>query len=342
MTARRIVAVLAAIVLIGGALLVRNAIDDDGAEADGPNGSIVPGTSPDAGRDAAALICSTEVAAACEAIGAAHPELAVSVEPAGRTLDRLGALPEGTEPPVWLTVAPFPEMAESLRTAGGLDPLGGTADALAASPLVAATPTGGRAEALAAGCAGTPLWRCVGDHASGPWTDIGGDESWRTLRPSLGVVETDATALGSFAAAVAGYLGSPSVSRSAWESDPSFIPWLRRLAGAVSPTALSAGTPLATMATRAGALDIAATSEAARIGLGARSDAFDASYPEPSMWLEAVLAVPDGITIPDDVPGLAAAALQEAGWDDAATATQSLPGASTMLALRTLWQEATT
>lgn len=340
MTARRIVAVLAAIVLIGGALLVRNAIDDDGADADGPTPSIVTGTAPDADPDATTIVCSTEVAAACAAIGAAHPELDVSVEPAGRTLDRLGALPEGTEPPVWLTVAPFPAMADSLRAGAGLDPLGGTADAVAATPLIVATPTGGRADVLATGCAGAPLWRCIGDHASASWTDIGGDAAWRTLRPSLGLVETDATALGSFATAVAGYFGTPSISRSAWESDPAFIPWLRRLAGAVSPTALSAGTPLATMATRAGALDIAATTEAARAALGATADRFDASYPEPSMWLESVLAVPDGIAVPDDIAGIAATALADTGWDGAAAATQSLPSASTMLALRTLWQEA--
>ena len=340
MTARRIVAVLAAVILIGGALLVRNAIDDDEADPGGPTPSIATGTTPDTATDAAAIICSTEVAAACAAIDAAHPALDVSVEPAGRTLDRFGALPDGSEPTVWLTVAPFPAMVDALRTGAGLDPFGGTADVLAATPLVVATPTGGRAEVLATGCAGAPLWRCIGDHAGGPWTDIGGDASWRTLRPSLGVVETDATALGSFATAVAGYLGTPSISRSAWEADPSFIPWLRRLAGAVSPSALSAGTPLATMATRAGALDIAATTEAARAALGATADRFDASYPEPSMWLESVLAVPDGVAVPDDIAVIATGALADAGWDGAATATQSLPSASTMLALRTLWQEA--
>ncbi|MET0458860.1 MAG: hypothetical protein ABW195_06415 [Ilumatobacteraceae bacterium] len=340
MTARRIVAVIAAIVLIGGALLLRNAIDDDDAEADGPTGSTVAGTSPDVGTDAATVICSTELEAACTAIRDAHPELDVEVEPAGETLDRLAALADGTEPPVWLTVAPFPEMVDSLRTAAGLEPLAGTGDPLAATPLVVATPTGGRAEVLAAGCAETPLWRCIGANASAPWTDLGGEAAWGKLRPSLGLVDTDATALGSFADAVAGYLGAPTFSTPS-ASDPAFLAWLRQLAGAVSPAALSAGTPLDTMATRP-AVDIAATSEAARIGLGATADRFDPSYPEPSMWLEAVLAVPDGITVPDDIAGLAAAALADAGWAGAATAAQSLPAASTMLALRALWQEAAT
>ncbi len=121
--------------------------------------------------------------------------------------------------------------------------------------------------------------------------------------------------------------------------DPAFIAWLRRLSGAVDPAALSAGSPLATMATRAGALDVAATTTAEQSALGATDDRFDASYPEPSMWLEAVLAVPDGAAVPDDLGDVATGAL--AGWDAPSTATQSLPSASTMLALRTLWAEAT-
>jgi hypothetical protein len=140
---------------------------------------------------------------------------------------------------------------------------------------------------------------------------------------------------------VAGYFGTPSISRTAWEADPAFIPWLRRLADAVSPSALSAGTPLATMVTRAGALDIAATTAAERTALGATADRYDASYPEPSMSVEAVVAVPGGIAVPDDVAAIATATLVDSGWDAAAADDESLPSASTMLALRTLWQEAT-
>ncbi len=57
------------------------------------------------------------------------------------------------------------------------------------------------------------------------------------------------------------------------------------------------------------------------------------------MWLEAVLAVPDGAAVPDDLGDVATGAL--VGWDAPSAATQAVPGASTMLALRTLWSEAT-
>jgi hypothetical protein len=158
------------------------------------------------------------------------------------------------------------------------------------------------------------------------------------VRPSLGVVDREAAALASFADAVAGYLGTPDITSSVL-GDPAFIAWLRRLSGAVDESRLSAGTPLGTMVTRAGALDVAATTVAEHAALGARAGEFDASYPEPSMWLQAVLAASEGTAVPDDLGGLAAEAL--AGWDAPTAATQPVPSASTMLALRTLWQEAT-
>ncbi len=272
--------------------------------------------------------------AACDAIAADHG-IDVVVEPAGVTLDRLTALEDGADAPVWLTISPYPAMLDELRA--GAPPLGGTVEALAASQLSVATPVGGRSDVLAAACAGVPLWRCLGERAGDPWTELGGEASWNTVRPSLGVVEREGVALASFADAVAGYFGSPQISSTTF-SDPAFIAWLRRLAGAVDESQLSAGTPLATMAVRP-SLDVAATTEAERTTVGV--DRFDVNYPDPTMWVEAVLAVPDGTSVAGDVATTAADALLAAGWGDPSTAVQPVPGASTMLALRTLWGEVT-
>ena len=96
------------------------------------------------------------------------------------------------------------------------------------------------------------------------------------------------------------------------------------------------------MVTRPSALDVAATTVAEQAALGANGERFDASYPEPSMWLEAVLAVPEGSAVPDDVAAVASdSARPPQRGTPASAATQALPGASTMLALRALWQEAT-
>ncbi len=79
---------------------------------------------------------------------------------------------------------------------------------------------------------------------------------------------------------------------------------MRRLAGA-DTSGLSGGTPLATMVTRTGSLDIAATTVAdVEVLFASRDDLkLDTVNPNPTMWVEAVLAVPPGTAAPD---GLAA------------------------------------
>ena len=99
------------------------------------------------------------------------------------------------------------------------------------------------------------------------------------------------------------------------------------------------GTPVATMLTRPSAVNVAATSDAEIAALGAPSSELESSYPEPSMWLQAVLATPAGAEVPDDLAQDAAAALAAAGWARPESAAQPLPSANTMLALRQLWEE---
>lgn len=333
MALRRIGALLVAAALIVGAVLLRRALDDD-ATADAPPSPSAP-ESP--GRRAAALVCITELRAVCDAVRAEHPDLAVTVEAAGVTLDRLARVADVDEAPLWLTIEPFPAMVDSLRSAARLDALAAEATPVAVTQLVLASPTDGRADVLARACAGSPLWRCVGERAGTRWTDLGGQASWNTLRPALGAVDAQAQALASFAAAVAGYLGTADVRASAWEADPAFTPWVNRLARAVSTSSLSGGTPLGTMASRPSALDLAATSAAEAAALG--GDRFALNYPEPSMWLEAVLAVPRATAAPAGLLDDLASAAATAGWDAPRDVPQRLPGATTMLALRARWQE---
>ena len=328
MAGKRIGAVLVAIVLVAGALLLRrNVIESSDDDPDTTATTAAPSAPP------GQIVCASELEAACDAIAEADPDVDVLVEPAGVTLDRLAALDDGAEAPVWLTLDPFPAMVDELRTAAGSTPLNASTEALGASQLSVATPAGGRSDVLTAACTGEPLWRCIGEHAGEPWTEIEGETAWGTVRPSLGVVEREAAALASFADAVAGYFGSAQISSTNF-SDPAFIAWLRQLTGPVDESQLSAGTPLSTMAVRP-PLDVAATTEAERSTAG--GDRFGANYPDPTMWVEAVLAVPDGVSVPGDLAGTAVAALAASGWADPSAAAQSVPGASTMLALRSLW-----
>ena len=64
-------------------------------------------------------MCATELRVACDAIDG---DVSVVVEPAGVTLDRLAALADDAESPVWLTLQPFPAMLDDLRSASGSTP----------------------------------------------------------------------------------------------------------------------------------------------------------------------------------------------------------------------------
>lgn len=330
MIARRLGAVLAAAALIVGAVFARRALDDEDAAADDdPPVDVVPTT----------LLCITELRAACLAVAADHPELEVTVEDAGRTLDRLAVLADPDEASLWATLEPFPAMVDVLRTTGGLALIEADVAPIAATRTAIALPSGARDDLLLAECADGALWRCVGDAAGVAWTEIGSDTDLGTVRPALGDVESSASALASFAAAMAGYFDDPDISRTRWEADPDFVGWLRPLARAVRTDQLSAGTPLATMVTRRGALDVAATTDAEAADVRASGQAFDIQYPEPSMWVEAVLAVPAGVAAPDDLATDLTAALTT--WTPTDQAGTALPDAGTMIALRTLWGDAT-
>ncbi len=326
MTAKRIGAALVAVALIVVALGVRRAIDDDGAAAE-------PGPTTTTATAATDLVCATELAAACQAVKADHPELTVRVEPAGTTLDRLAT---STEPaPLWATIQPFPEMVDVMRPR---DPVGYTTEPLASSLLTLALPTGGRNQALGAACTTPAVWSCIGDIAGTAWSDYGGDPAFGRVRPSLGRVDREAVALASFADAVAGYTGSPTINVGALNDDLDFQTWLRKLAGA-DRSNLTGGTPLATMVT-ANSLDIAATTVAeVQVLLDSRADLkLDLVYPNPQMWVVAVLAVPPGTAAPAGLAADLTAALGAAGWGAPGDATQSVPDASTMVALRELWK----
>jgi hypothetical protein len=332
-TAKRIGAALVAVALIVIALVVRRTVIDDDDAAAGP--STAPTTA--APTAATELVCATELAAACQAVKADHPGLTVRVEPAGTTLDRLAASKDPA--PLWATIEPFPEMVDVLRPQ---DPVGYTTEPLASSQLILALPHGGRSAALGAACTTPAVWACIGNVAGTAWSEYGGDPSFGRIRPSLGRVDREAVALASFANAVAGYTDSPTINAGALGDDLEFRTWLRRLAGA-DTSGLSGGTPLATMVTRAGSLDIAATTVAdvAVLFLSRDDLQLDTVTPNPTMWVQAVLAVPPGTAAPDGLAADLTTELSLAGWRAPEDATQPVPDATTMVALRELWKSAT-
>ncbi len=311
MMGRRVATVVLAVALIVGAFFLRRNVieggDDEPDATDGPD-------------PAAELVCVTELEAVCDTLADADPELSVTVEAARVTLDRVTG---GESVPLWLTFEPFPTMTGSLAAG----------DVLAASELVVGTRPPRQAE-LSTRCADQALWRCVGDLTGEDWNDAPPGP----VEPSVGDAGRSASGLASFASAVAGYFGAPQFS-TVELADPSFLAWVRPFVDAVPVEELTAGTPVGTMLTRQSAVNVAGTSDAEITALGEPGTGVERSYPEPSMWLQAVLAAPAGAGVPEDLAADAAAALLDAGWERPDPSQTPLPSATTMLALRGLWEE---
>ena len=105
----KLLAVVAALAMIGVAVLVRSRIADDD-EGDGGDGDP---------REAFTVMCITELEAICRAL---EPEgIEVEVEDAGTTAD---ALADGRRPTfdAWVTIDPWPEMVDSRAAAGPNQP----------------------------------------------------------------------------------------------------------------------------------------------------------------------------------------------------------------------------
>ncbi len=312
MAAKRLATVVVAVGLIVGALLIRRNVIEGGDDGDSDGG--------DPPEPAEELVCLTELADVCASLGESHPDLTIRVEDAGATLARVA---EGEPVGLWLTFEPFPAMAS----------LTSDATILAASELAVATPPE-LTPVLNARCTGQALWRCIGDSAGEEWGDVPG-----RVQPSVGDAGATALGLASFASAVGGYFGTAQPSSAEWSNDAEFLGWVRGLVREVPVTDLTAGTPVATMVTRPSAVNVAATSDADIAALGARAAEAEPSYPEPSMWLQAVLATPAGADVPDALAQNAERALVAAGWAPPEAAGQPVPSANTMLALRQLWDD---
>lgn len=162
----RVVAVLVAVGLIVGAVLVRRAIDEDsGDDRSGPGETT-----------ALVLVCATELRAACETL-----DVEIRIEDAAVTADALAR--DTIDLDLWAVPAPWPEIVDDTRQRAGLEPLFGETTPVARSPLVAVGP-----EALD-GCG----WRCLGDRAADD-LDLGA----RAATSGLGLLQSGALATGWF------------------------------------------------------------------------------------------------------------------------------------------------
>lgn len=340
---RRFLAVVAAVAMVAASAVIRSRLDRH---------------EEDAARTLR-LVCAQELDDVCEPLAGDHLQL--TVEPAGTTADRLGAMQGDAGLDGWLVPEPWPAIVDGRRKANALPPLfTGDRAPVARSPLVLVV-WKDRATALGGRCGQAVTWKCLGDAAAaGPWTASGGKAEWGSPKLGFASPVTDGQGLLILGQAVAGWFGRTDLSTNDFDNDDAFRRWLSALARAVT---VSATSPLQLMLTAGpAAYDAVGTVEAeagpALAGAAIRDD-LQKLYPAPMATADLVLAevagspaasslrravVTDGTRrdLADHgwrVPGFGSAR----GVSDAPPLppTTDLPPSGLLEALRARWQEAT-
>ena len=299
---KRLLAVLAAVWMIGLSLFIRSRLDDDG------------GGSSSSGQ--LKIACIQELLDACNALRSSGVD--VIVEAPAATVTRLAA----AQPDIdgWLTLDPWPGIADA--KSGRTTPT----VAVASSPLDIAV-VGDRASALATACGGTVGWRCLIERINQPWSELGGRAEWGPLRVGLPSTSS-ATGLLLYGNAVAGYFGHADYGTN--DFDAEFQAWnagLRSTFADSTFTRFVQQYPAAYTAVGAVGAEVAT-------GLGTRP----ASVIEPSPAGRAVVVV--AAVRQRDANDLSKRkaltdALRRSGWTDGPVPTNQtgLPAAGVLLAL---------
>lgn len=279
---KRLLAALAAVGMVVGAVVVRDRIDGGSGAGD---------------DDALQLLCGTDLAAVCEALAAADDRLEVTIEDEGLTADRLsGGRPDELGVDAWLTAAPWAGIVADNRATAGVegDPVTSTSDVLARSPATIVA-LRDRAAALAASCVGSVTWSCIGEVAGRPWSDVGGEATWGSVRPGLSAPET-----GSGLAVLSQAVSSRTVSvdlPADWArndlDDPAVSGWFDQLVSQAKRAGGSVTDPLARFLVApatfgmVGALEEASGPSVERAANGSQVEVI---YPEPVVTADVTLS----------------------------------------------------
>ncbi len=294
---KRLLAFVVAAAMVAGSLYVRSRIDDDGSGA----GTT---SSPSALR----IVCSTELAAACQALGGA-------VEDAGVTADRLVA---SDDPAIdaWIVPDPWPALVDVRRRQQQRDPLFGAAVVVAGTRLGLATWKGDVA------CPAPVTRTCVGEKGA---------------RAGHGDPARDGIGLLTLGNAVASFFGRTDLSTVDLE-DPAFDAWFAQLEqrGTINGDALNL------MFSSRGALYDAVAVTEVDVGnvvdKAADRQRVEVSYPAPMATAGAVVAARRGVQIDPGVRAKAAGALVDTGWRRGG-AGAGIPDAGFLDALLQRWRE---
>ena len=283
MTAKRVAALVGALLLIVGAVLLRGFLDDGGSVA--------------VGREASPVVCDPLVIEACEQ---AFPDVEVTEEDPGVTLDRLLDLERNPEPFVWVTAQVWFDMLAELSP---------RSNSMTSESIAVAS--SGRVVAFAAD---SPICTEAADVTTTLWSCLSSDQA---ADLDLGFDGTDSTLgllmLGDLTAAYFDTIGRLPGDIASNDFDPDFKRWR----AAIDDRLKSSGSApaLNVMLTRRGQFDAATTVGPRWTGEG-QQEGYTAVTPADGEQLVIVSAgaIGDARVETDDL----ADRLVEAGWDRAA------------------------
>jgi hypothetical protein len=206
--AKRLLAILAAAAMVAGAWFVRTKVLDKKST------SITDGstpTQPATPGAALAFVCIPELEPLCRATG--NP---FTVEPAGTTLTTISTAINPNI--VWVTLSPWPEMADAARKRSGLAPLPtDSRQNIGSSPVVIALPSD-RVAPLKIAC-GDLAWKCIGEKVNRPWKEIGGQPAWQDVTFRHKDPLTSAEGLSALGASLAARVGRTDLSSADFSSN---------------------------------------------------------------------------------------------------------------------------
>lgn len=302
--AGRVLAVLAAIGMIGGAFVYRYGVPGGGGGSGG-NGD---------GAAAGAIVCASELGPVCDAIEGAV------VERAGETADRLIAARGAADADVagWLAPGPWAAMVDEARALASKaalfedEPTG-----LASTPIVAVA----RAGQIPPACSEGVTWRCLGDAAQGGDFRVGGDAA--------------GTPGGLFlrAAALSGFFGGSDWAINDLDANPEGQTWFANLNTRLNAAAGFGASSLNRFVLVQGSANVFLTLGSSAAALS-DNPAFEIRTPAPKTTIAATYtaAARDGTGIDGDEVG---DALGANGWTVQPNAkTEGLPSPGVLLALR--------
>jgi hypothetical protein len=317
----RLLALLAAIGMIAGAVVIRNRMNDDEAIR----------------NEILRLVCATELEEACRTLEGREdiPNLELTVEDAGRTFTRLTS-EDRHQIDGWLTLAPLPQAVQELRRLGGKPATIVRVSAPIASARIGVVAWKARSSRMQ--CAPGVGWRCIGEAAGQPWASVGGQPEWGPVKTALPDPANSASGLVVLGAATVGFFGRADVGSADLEDDLAFAAWFERLARNNRSVDLNR-----MLAVGPAEVDFVACLEPeTRVIAGsARRNDVGVIYPAPVARADVVLGTSGSARsarLADLVrEGGVAQALREAGWKTPGAGDANLPSPGLLSVLRERW-----